>query len=203
MLDWWNGVKKTSILTDAQFGFILGYGTRDAIFALHSVIAKSLRKGKRLCCCFVDYVKAFDSVSHLMLLQKMLKCGITGNLLCLIKSMYSKLKTCVKLDGQFSEFFFTVTQDWCKAPESLSPFLYSLYVNDIEIELIKQGIEPYGVRMLNLYLFMYADDTVLFIEIVIELQKMIDTVNECSTQYRLYINLSKTKIVIFRNRGKI
>ncbi|VDI43776.1 Hypothetical predicted protein, partial [Mytilus galloprovincialis] len=69
--------KENSILTDAQFGFIPGYGTRDAIFALHSVIAKSLRKGKRLYCCFVDYVKAFDSVSHLILWQKMLKCGIT------------------------------------------------------------------------------------------------------------------------------
>lgn len=74
--------KENSILTDAQFGFILGYGTMDAIFALHSVIAKFLRKGKRLYCCFVNYVKAFDSVSHLIVCQKMLKCGITGNLLC-------------------------------------------------------------------------------------------------------------------------
>lgn len=74
--------KENSILTDAQFGFILGYGTMDAIFALHSVIAKFLRKGKRFYCCFVDYVKAFDSVSHLIVCQKMLKCGITGNLLC-------------------------------------------------------------------------------------------------------------------------
>jgi hypothetical protein len=53
-----------SVLTDAQFGFRPGYGTHDAIFALHSIISKSLRQGKRLYCCFIDYVKAFDSVSH-------------------------------------------------------------------------------------------------------------------------------------------
>ena len=34
--------KENDVLTDAQFGFIPGYGTRDAIFALHSIMAKSL-----------------------------------------------------------------------------------------------------------------------------------------------------------------
>ena len=101
-----NWCKENSILTDAQFGFIPGYGIQDAIFALYSVITKTLRKGKRLYCCFVDYVKAFDSVSHYILWHKLLKCGISGNLLILIKSMYSKLKTCVKLNDEFSEFFF-------------------------------------------------------------------------------------------------
>ena len=161
--------KEYSILTDAQFGFVPGYGTHDAIFALHSIVSKSLRKGKRLYCCFIDFVKAFDSVSHYVLWQKMLKCGISGNLLNLIKSMYSKLKTCVKLDGEFSDFFHCNVG--LMQGESLSPFLYAIYVNDIEIELIKQGIEPYEVKLLNLYLFMYADDTVLFSESISELQK--------------------------------
>ena len=81
----------------------------------------------------------------------------------------SKLETCVKLKGEFSEFFsgnVGLIQG-----QSLSPFLYSIYVNEIEIELIKQGMEPYDVKMLNLYLFMHADDTVLFSESITELQK--------------------------------
>ena len=44
-------------LTDAQFGFLPGYGTSDAIFCVHFLISKSLRKGKRLYCCFIDYIK--------------------------------------------------------------------------------------------------------------------------------------------------
>ena len=75
--------------------------------------------------------------------------------------------------------------------KSLSPFLYSLYVNDIELELINKGIEPYEVKMLNLYLFMYADDTVLFRESVTELQKMINAVYESSFKKVLDINLKK------------
>ena len=35
-----------SVLTDVQFGFRPGYGTRDAISTLHSIISKSLRQGK-------------------------------------------------------------------------------------------------------------------------------------------------------------
>jgi hypothetical protein len=83
-----------------QFGFSPGYGTHDAIFALHSIISKSLRQGKRLYCCFIDYVKAFDSLLWL----KLAKCGVTGKLLNLIKSMYSKLKSSVKHNGNFSDF---------------------------------------------------------------------------------------------------
>ena len=86
-----------------------------------------------------------------------------------IKSMYSKLKLSVKHDGNFSEFFIGLMQG-----ESLSSFVYAMYVNDIEIELIKQGCQSYELNMLNLYLLMYADDTVLFSENVHELQNMIN-----------------------------
>ena len=71
--------------------------------------------------------------------------------------------------------------------ESLSPFLYAMYVNDIEIELIKQGCQSYELNMLNLYLLMYADENVQ------ELQNMINVVNV----YNLHVNLLKTKVVIF------
>ena len=81
----------------------------------------------------------------------------------------------------------------------MSPLLYSFYVNDMEIDLIYSGCQTYELKSLNLFLLVYADDTVLFSENVDDLQKMINSVNE----YGLYINLLKTKIVIFRNRGHV
>ena len=47
-----------SVVTDAQFGFKPGSGTKDAIFVLHSLISKTLREKKRLYCCFVDERKS-------------------------------------------------------------------------------------------------------------------------------------------------
>jgi hypothetical protein len=45
-------------------------------------------KGKRLYCCFIDYIKAFDSVSHVKIWLPLVRSGITGKLLKVIKSMY-------------------------------------------------------------------------------------------------------------------
>ena len=145
-----------NVLSDAQFGFKPGFGTTDAIFALHSLISNTLRKGKQLYCCFIDYIKAFDSVSHFKLWNKLARCGITGKLLNVIRSMYSKLKSCVRIDGFCSNFF--KCNVGLMQGESLSPLLYSFYVNDIEMELINQGCQSYDLKMLNLYLLMYADD---------------------------------------------
>lgn len=47
---------------------------------------------------------------------------------------------------------------------SLSPFLFSLYANDFEIEFIKKLCLSVEVRGIALFLIMYADDTVLFSE---------------------------------------
>ena len=48
---------------------------------------------------------AFDSVFHFKLWLKLAKCSVTGKLLNLIKSMYSKLESNVKHDGNFCRLF--------------------------------------------------------------------------------------------------
>ena len=60
------------------------------------------------------------------------------------------------------------------------------------LQLINSGWQSYELRSLNLFLLMYADDTVLLSENVYDLQKMINSVNVCSNEYGLYINLLKT-----------
>ena len=77
-----------------------------------------------------------------------------------------------------------------------------MYVNDIEIELTNQGCQSCELKMLNLYLLMYADDTVLFSENVHELQNMINVVNVCSNEYNLQVNLSFLEIEVILNQKK-
>jgi hypothetical protein len=50
---------------------------------------------------------------------------------------------------------------------------------------------------------MYADDTVLLSESVVGLQKMLDSLHVYSTKWNIDVNIEKTKIVVFRNRGKL
>jgi hypothetical protein len=69
-------------------------------------------------------------------------------LLNVIKSMYSKLKACVRLDSNYSDIF-TCNVGHMQVG-SVSPLLYSLYVNDIEVELINQGCQSYELKKIEL-----------------------------------------------------
>jgi len=60
--------------------------------------------------------------------------------------------------------------------EALSPFLFSLFINDMENELINSKCRSYQLQMLNLFILMYADDTVLFSEDIDDLQNMLNCV---------------------------
>ena len=198
LLAWSN---ENEIITDAQFGFRPKSGTSEAIFALHYIINRTLCKKRRLYCCFVDYKKAFDSVDRKHLWCKLSKFGICGKLLNVVKSMYANVKSCVTIQGLKSEYFRSSLG--LMQGEVLSPILFSLYVNDFEIEFIKNGCTSIELQNLHLFILMYADDMVLFSESVDGLQNMLDVLYDYTKQWNLEVNIQKTKIVIFRNGGQI
>jgi len=79
--------------------------------------------------------------------------------------------------------------------EILSPLLFSLFVNDFETTFIENGATDYDFAEFSLFLLMYADDLVLFSESVDGLQGNLDS--------KLTVNINKTRIVVFRNGGKV
>ena len=84
-------VENFKIVNENKVGFRKGYRTTDHIFTLFSVIDHTINvKKKPLYVCFIDFKKAFDKVSHALLWQKLVNCGINGKFLNIIKSMYSK-----------------------------------------------------------------------------------------------------------------
>ena len=56
---------KQGIIPNYRFGFRKYHRTSDPIFVLKSLLEKAKWKHKRLFCCFIDFQKAFDSVSHM------------------------------------------------------------------------------------------------------------------------------------------
>jgi hypothetical protein len=76
------------------------------LFNLFAMVQKFLsKKGQKLYVAFVDFRKAFDSVRHDKLLETIQREGIKGKFLVAIKSMYSSLISCVRSNGECSEFF--------------------------------------------------------------------------------------------------
>ena len=163
------------IITDAQFGFRPNHSTVDAIFALNTIVNKYLKKKSRLYCCFVDYKQAFDSVDRAKLWHKIANLGLKEKILSVIKSLYSNIRTSVLLNGKISDFF--INSLGVLQGEIISPILFSLYVNDCEMDFLNNGVVPTELQELSLFLLMYADDMVTFSDSVNGLQSMLNSLS--------------------------
>ena len=92
--------------------------------------------------------------------------------------MYSNIKSCVFAKGEQSEYF--VSNVRVRQGENLSPILFSLYVNDLEVFLQQNGSNCINLnidiceRYLKILVLIYADDTVLFANNAEGLQKVLD-----------------------------
>ena len=71
-------LNKHKILSDRQFGFCDGISTNDAIAYVTSFLYNSLDKSLKPLAIFRDLAKAFDTVDHDILLEKLYYIGIRG-----------------------------------------------------------------------------------------------------------------------------
>ena len=190
------------ILEKNQAGFRTNHSTTDHIFVLKSLTDIIRSRKNKLFCAFVDYEKAFDKVWHTGLWVKLLKSGIGGKILNVMINMYKGITSCVSVNG-YKSLPFAIHQG-VRQGENLSPLLFALYVNDLEDYLKANGCNPIDLnfddRILNYFkilCILYADDTVIFANSEFGLQKALDSLENYCKIWRLNINCSKTKILIF------
>lgn len=127
------------LLNENQSGFRKGYSTIDSIFVLHILFELLKMRKKKLFCAFIDFAKAFDTVWRSGLWQKLLENFISGKMYDTIVNMYSNIKSRIFDGSVFSEYF--PCNVGVRQGESLSPLLFSLYINDLEHFLKEQDVE--------------------------------------------------------------
>ena len=88
-----------------------------------------IKEGKKLCACFVDFKKAFDSIWHEVQFRKLQNKGINGNFLKLIQNIYSKTQCAVKINDKTTKFLSY--EKGVQQGNPLSPLLFNLYINDV------------------------------------------------------------------------
>ena len=125
--------EKYGIYVEAQAGFRKNMSTIDNIFILRALIRHYLNKNEYLYCAFVDFTKAFDYVVRDVIWYKLLKIGVRGKMLDIIKSIYNNVKSQVKHNNTLSSSF--TCNIGVRQGECLSPFLFSMCLNDLEDEL--------------------------------------------------------------------
>ncbi len=194
-------VEQNEILREEQLGFRPGYSTIDGIFILDKLIEIINAKNKTIFAAFIDLAKAFPSISHPILTQKIEDLKIGKQMTNIIKSMYNNIKSCVSTDGQISPLF--PCQIGVLEGEILSPILYSLFTNDL-FDYVNQNykkgivIESIGndiTYFLKLFFIMYVDDTVLLAESKADLQEILNIFTQYCQVNNLNINIGKTKVM--------
>ena len=197
-------LEKCELQKEEQAGFRKGYSTFDNIFVLQSLIQKYCsRKGGRFYAIYVDFSKAFDTIPHALLFYQLMNNGVHGRVLKVLKSMYKSLESCVRTPGGITDYFKCSigTRQGCM----LSPTLFSLYVGELITMLDEAGCRGTFVNedINNIIALMFADDVVAGADTVGRLQKTIDVIAAFCKKWGLIVNLSKTKVMVFRNGGTL
>src|SRR5688572_23000212 len=99
-------ITKTNILYPNQFGFQSGRSTSMALLDMHDKISQAFDNNEFSIGIFFDLAKAFDTVDHSILLNKLEFYGVRGIPLCCFKNYLSNRQQQVSYNGTLSDMKF-------------------------------------------------------------------------------------------------
>ena len=185
---------KHALLYQYQFGFRENHSTTLALIEIIDGIKNNIDKGDITIGTYLDLNKAFDTVNHPILFEKLKHYGIRGMALAFFRSYLSNRKQYVSCNNTAS--YISTVEYGVPQGSVLGPLLFIVYVNDI----------VNAVNGVNIRLF--ADDTALFIhgkDVETIYNKMRDCLIRMSEWFkctRLTLHLNKTSYSIFHGPKK-
>lgn len=201
-----NFCTKFNIIKKEQFGFQKEKSTTLAIFNLINNILTNLNKDYLTTGLFIDLSKAFDFVSHEILLKKLEFLGIRGPTLAWIESYISGRQQKVVINKIIENKKITFSSEFeendAGVPQGsvLGPILFLLYINDI-------------TDITNHKCTLYADDISIIVtsnnskcndairKHELEVNRTIDIIIDWLKANNLNINLDKSYFIQF-NKSK-
>ena len=194
--------KENKILHNSQIGFLPENRPADHVFTLRTLIGKYVHYHKeKVCACFVDFRKAFDSIWQEGLFYKLLKINKGGQFYNLIKTLYCS-STCSIRIGENKTRSFSYSRG-VRQGCILSPLSFNLYINNLlylfENTMSDPFVLPNGTKISSL---LYADDLNILSRSKIGLQNCLSALSSYCETWMLKINPKKTKIMIFQKRPR-
>lgn len=171
-----------STISPYQHGFFSGRSTTSNLTLFTDYCMTALERGKQVEVIYTDLSKAFDKVSHSILLAKLQNLGLHSNFLKWIHSYLTNRVCKVKVEGYVSQPYFQTSG----VPQGsiLGPLLFNLFINDISSCFSHSNF------------LLYADDLKFFTKIeslqdINDLQVDLDNLVMWCNINKLFLNLSK------------
>ena len=189
-------LSKNKILYKYQSGFRSNYSTNSCLSYLTNLISEGFDTGLYTGMILIDLQKAFDTIDHQLLLEKLLHLGFSKKAIKWFECYLSKRTFIVNINDKFSELGHVT----CGVPQGsiLGPLLFLLYVNDMP-------------QAINCRLMLYADDSCLVfqhreIKIIEEnLNKNFSNLCDWFIDNKMSIHFGeeKTKSILFTSKYKL
>ena len=172
------------ILFSYQFGFRKIHSTYMALMTLMDKLTKCLDNDEYIIGVFLDFSKAFDTVDHVILLQKLSVYGVRGNALSWFESYLKNRQQFVTYNGVLSDT--KILQ--CGVPQGsiLGPLLFLIYINDLANVCTSS------------FPILFADDTNLFnhgkdmFSLQVALNQELANISKWLKVNKLSLNIKKT-----------
>ena len=143
---------------------------------------------------FIDFKKAFDSVSNTTLWGIMKKMGVTEQVITPLQKLYQSQEVAVRIESEQTEWFNIKKGVRQGCP--VSPICFNFYLEEVmrrtADEMPWLGVRISGKHLNNLR---FADDVVLIATSPERLQALINEVDDVSKEFQLQISTRKTKIM--------
>jgi hypothetical protein len=170
-----------------QHGFRRGLSTTTQLLLVYEDIGNVLDHRGQVDTVYLDFSKAFDSVSHPLLIHKLRSYGLNGKLLEWFEDYLRDREQKTTAEGSTSELSPVISG----VPQGsiLGPLLFILYVNDMA-DIIHPGCK----------LALYADDAKVYCTIkdygdCLKLQESLDKLHQWSSLWLLNFNPSKCSVM--------
>jgi hypothetical protein len=131
---------------------------------------------------------------------KLIESGVSSKIVRMLQSMYSCVKSCVKANGSLSECFDSYMG--VKQGEPLSPLLFIFFVNDMYENIQNVNNDVFTLDELQIYLLLFADDTVLFSYSKEGLQLLLNQLYDYCMKWGITVNIEKTVVMVFKSGNR-
>ncbi|GBP46930.1 Probable RNA-directed DNA polymerase from transposon X-element [Eumeta japonica] len=154
-----------------QAGFRSGFSTIDHIHALEQILEKYKEFNQLLYVAYVDYTKAFDTITHTSIWKALNVCGVSKTYINIIKSIYSKSTSRIKMENKGEQIS---TEKRVKQGDPLSPKLFTAVLECVfrNLDWSQNSICVLGHHLSHLR---FADDIIVFAKSAKELEQMMQS----------------------------